>query len=269
MTAEDSFKKQQNKKKLIITFIIVLSLISIGIWYFFIDVQYERKITVKITNYGFWDKDNISFTYSGNTTKIKNITKEDKTFLFINCVIYKDGYLVRSIGGYLESITKTDSGKSRSDAPIYEINSENKTINVHGVSSFLFSPPEKPPEKLGNQYINNSSKVVLGKYVYDDISMEPDQYGWLLGYHTIPYNISEIKIYDYRYLYKTIQIKIDENYNVSVEGKKLNINDTIEFTYKFRDKSNPNLICFAFLILPIIIPSLMILVVILKKYYKN
>lgn len=253
--------KRTSKKKLIITFLIAITLISVGIWYFFIDVQYEQSVNVKITNYGFWNKENISFSsWEENKTKRENITKENKSFLFINSVMHVDEHLVKGI----DLLYFPGAGDF---FRWYKIDDKNKSIYFYGMAVGMI------PEELNNSEVNNSLKVVFGETVRHRLRIYSDSGGWLYGYYKIPYNISEIGIYDDKEnLYKNISIKIDENYNVSIEGKKLNINETMEFTYLFKYNVYlypGQLLCFAILILPIIIPSLLILKFILKKYYKN
>ncbi|MEW5760529.1 MAG: hypothetical protein AB1779_07170, partial [Candidatus Thermoplasmatota archaeon] len=138
----------------------------------------------------------------------------------------------------------------------YTVNEKNQTIEG-GYAAAL--------DRLNLSSINNTLKVVLGIKIHHQ-GFESGRGGWLLGYHTLPCNLSPIEIYEEnRKIAKIIRIRVNEYFGVFVDGKLLNINTTITHSYAVGFSYPMAGLYTVFLIAPIAIFLLLVLKEILKK----
>ena len=177
-----------------------------SVWYFFVDIHYEKKITWTVTNHGFWDKNNIEFKL-GNKSQQEVIMPQNSSFLFIEAVGCKTdsvckGFDLIPCGGCWDTFR------------YYETN--NQTITAYG---WYF-----PSHDLNYSSVNNSLKVVFGEK-FRESGLWSGVDGKLSGYYELPTTFS--CSWSHKGLY--IKIIVEKNYTVFVNDKLLGVNDTAQF----------------------------------------
>lgn len=197
-------------KKLILILLAVL-LIICGV----ISPICKKHTEITVTNRGFWDKDNIQFNWD-NKSNQEEIELLNSSFIFIEVNI--NTYDAQIIGlNYL--IFDIGFGDAFSN---YEINNTDKKIKAYGFF-----------HELNYTTVNNTLKIVLGKK-WDTTGFISVSGGCLSGYYSVPIVLPNITIMDGKHrIIRNITIKIDENYNVFVNEKILNPNESIKESNSF------------------------------------